>query len=90
MVKKTVAQTVVDTLIEIGVKYVFGVPSGAWVDYMEAMRTTDGIEFVLTTHEGGAGFTFGMVGAVYGRSSCQALRTFAVNAAIICDMAHNT
>jgi len=66
MVKKTVAQTVVDTLKEIGVKYVFGVSSGAWVDYMEAMRTTDGIEFVLTTHEGGAGFMADVCGRLSG------------------------
>ena len=51
----TVAVEVVRALRELGVKYVFGVPSGGWVDYMEALRETDGIEFVLTTHEGGAG-----------------------------------
>jgi acetolactate synthase-1/2/3 large subunit len=52
---KTVAVAVVDTLRDLGVKYVFGVPSGGWIDYMEAMRTTSGIEFILATHEGGAG-----------------------------------
>ena len=51
----TVARSVVNTLRDLGVKYVFGVPSGGWVDYMEALRTTDGIEFILVTHEGGAG-----------------------------------
>jgi acetolactate synthase-1/2/3 large subunit len=51
----TVAVEVVKALRELGVKYVFGVPSGGWVDYMEALRRADGIEFVLTTHEGGAG-----------------------------------
>jgi acetolactate synthase-1/2/3 large subunit len=51
----TVAAEVVRALRELGVRYVFGVPSGGWVDYMEALRQTDGIEFVLTTHEGGAG-----------------------------------
>lgn len=50
--KVSVARLVVEALRDIGVKHVFGVPSGGWVDYMEAMRTTDGIEFVLTTHEG--------------------------------------
>lgn len=63
MTHKTVAQQVVDALKEIGVRHVFGVPSGGWVDYMEAMRTTDGIEFVLATHEGGAAF----MADVYGR-----------------------
>ena len=52
---KNVAAAVVEALRELGVKYVFGVPSGGWVDYMEALRNADGIEFVLTTHEGGAG-----------------------------------
>jgi acetolactate synthase-1/2/3 large subunit len=51
----TVASELVDALREMGVKYVFGVPSGGWVDYMEALRNAKGIEFVLTTHEGGAG-----------------------------------
>ncbi|MAM84691.1 MAG: acetolactate synthase, partial [Acidobacteria bacterium] len=50
--KTSVARQVAETLRDLGVHHVFGVPSGGWVDYMEAMRTTDGIEFVLTTHEG--------------------------------------
>lgn len=63
MTKITVAQQVVNSLKDLGVKHVFGVPSGGWVDYMEAIRTTEGIEFVLATHEGGAGF----MADVYGR-----------------------
>ena len=56
MVKdQTVAAVFVEALRELGVKYVFGVPSGGWVDYMEALRLADGIEFILTTHEGAAG-----------------------------------
>ena len=51
---KTVATTLVEALREIGAKYVFGVPSGGWVDYMEALRTAEGIEFILASHEGGA------------------------------------
>lgn len=65
MEKKTVATEVVETLRDLGVKYVFGVPSGGWVDYMDALRKTDGIEFILTTHEGGAG----MMADVNGRLS---------------------
>ncbi|HEX5278998.1 MAG TPA: thiamine pyrophosphate-binding protein [Micropepsaceae bacterium] len=53
--KQTVAFAVASALREIGVRHVFGVPSGGWVDYMEALRATADIEFVLTTHEGGAG-----------------------------------
>ncbi|MGV3480635.1 MAG: thiamine pyrophosphate-binding protein [Sphingobium sp.] len=58
-----VAKRVVEALKEIGVTHVFGVPSGGWVDYMEELRKADGIEFVLATHEGGAG----MMADVYGR-----------------------
>lgn len=66
MNEKTVAQVVVDTLKEIGVRHVFGVPSGAWVEYMEAMRNTEGIDFILTTHEGGAGFMAAVCGRLSG------------------------
>lgn len=66
MSKITVAQQVINTLKELGVKHVFGVPSGGWVDYMEAMRTTEGIDFVLATHEGGAGFMADVCGRITG------------------------
>src|SRR5215510_8068166 len=62
----TVAESVVEALKEMGVRYVFGVPSGGWVDYMEALRKTDGIEFVLTTHEGGAGMMADVCGRLTG------------------------
>ncbi len=60
----TVAVEVVRALRELGVKYVFGVPSGGWVDYMEALRQTEGIEFVLTTHEGAAGMMADVCGRI--------------------------
>lgn len=63
---KTVAQVVVDTLKEIGVRHVFGVPSGAMLDYMEAIRTTGGIDFMLTSHESGAGFMATVCGQLSG------------------------
>lgn len=66
MTTKTIAQQVVDTLKTLGVKHVFGVPSGGWVDYMEAMRQTDGIDFVLTSHEGGAAFMADVCGRLSG------------------------
>jgi len=62
----TVAESVVEALKEMGVKYVFGVPSGGWVDYMEALRKADGIEFVLTTHEAGAGMMADVCGRLTG------------------------
>ncbi len=51
-----VATSLIKALKDVGVKYVFGVPSGNWVDYLEALRTTDGIEFVLVSNEASGGF----------------------------------
>ena len=64
--RESVATRVVSALREIGVRHVFGVPSGGWVDYMEALRRADGIEFVLTTHEGGAAFMADVCGRLTG------------------------
>src|SRR5215475_8417133 len=64
---KTVATALAEALRDIGVKYVFGVPSGGWVDYMEALRKTEGIEFVLATHEGGAGMMADVCGRLTGK-----------------------
>lgn len=66
MSKKKVATAVVETLRNMGVRHVFGVPSGGWVDYMEALRTTDGIDFILATHEGGAGMMADVCGRLTG------------------------
>ncbi|TRX57448.1 thiamine pyrophosphate-binding protein [Thalassomonas sp. M1454] len=63
---KTVAVQVIQALKELGVQYVFGVPSGAWIDYMEAIRVTPGIEFILTSHEGGAAFMAETTGRLTG------------------------
>ena len=65
MTGKTVATEVIETLRDLGVRHVFGVPSGGWIEYMEALRVTDGIDFILATHEGGAG----MMAEVAGRLS---------------------
>ncbi|NQU87892.1 MAG: thiamine pyrophosphate-binding protein [Mariniphaga sp.] len=60
---KSVACIFASTLKEIGVKYVFGVPSGNMIDYIEAIRKEDGIDFVLVGHESTAAF----MAAIYGR-----------------------
>lgn len=64
--QQTVAFAVAQALRETGVRHVFGVPSGGWVDYMEALRLTPGIDFVLTTHEGGAGMMADVCGRLTG------------------------
>jgi acetolactate synthase-1/2/3 large subunit len=66
MATTTVAREVVETLKELGVRHVFGVPSGGWTDYMEALRETDGIDFILTTHEGAAGMMADVCGRLTG------------------------
>ncbi|MDX9848080.1 MAG: thiamine pyrophosphate-binding protein [Tenuifilaceae bacterium] len=53
---KTVAQVLIQTLKELGVKYIFGVPSGNWIDYMAAIQEVEGIEFILVSNESSAGF----------------------------------
>lgn len=68
----TVADRLVARLRSAGIKRVFGVPSGSWLYYMEAMRKGD-VEFVLVAHESTAGFmadvsarVTGIPGACYG------------------------
>jgi acetolactate synthase I/II/III large subunit len=62
----TVAQRFAHTLKEIGVRYVFGVPSGNMIDYIEALRMEDDIEFVLAGHETTAAFMAGVCGRLTG------------------------
>ena len=50
----TVAAKLVTTLRDLGIKYMFGIPGGAWIPYMEAMRTA-GAEFVLVANEASGG-----------------------------------
>ncbi len=52
----TVAQQLAATLKELGVQYIFGVPSGNWIDYMAAIEDVDGLEFILVTNESSCGF----------------------------------
>ncbi len=66
MKSTNVARNVVGALRDMGVRHIFGVPSGGWVDYMEAIRTTDGIDFILASHEGGAAFMADICGRLTG------------------------
>jgi acetolactate synthase-1/2/3 large subunit len=50
----TVAEYIADQLVNCGVKYVFGIPGGPSIPYMEAFKAA-GIEFILTSHESAAG-----------------------------------
>ncbi|PON11938.1 hypothetical protein C2W62_42230 [Candidatus Entotheonella serta] len=62
----TVAEALIELFAEAGVQYVFGVPSGPWVPYMEAMRTGL-VEFVLVSNEASAGFMADVCGRLTGR-----------------------
>lgn len=55
------ADLIVKTLKAAGIDYGFGIPSGNVLPLMEAMRTGD-MEFVLTAHEGSAGFSADVMG----------------------------
>jgi acetolactate synthase I/II/III large subunit len=59
------ADLIVATLKTNGISRGFGIPSGNVLPLMEAMRT-GGIEFVLTAHEGSAGFAADVSGRMTG------------------------
>jgi acetolactate synthase I/II/III large subunit len=60
------AELIVATLRKAGVARGFGIPSGNVLPLIEAMRT-GGVAFVLTAHEGAAGFAAEVTGRVTGR-----------------------
>ena len=60
------ADLIVATLRKAGVRHGFGIPSGNVLPLIEAMRR-GGIDFVLTAHEGSAGFAADVTGRMTGR-----------------------
>ena len=60
------ADLIITTLRAAGITHGFGVPSGNVLPLMEAMRT-GGIEFVLTAHEGSAGFAADVTARMTGK-----------------------
>ena len=50
----TIAEYIAGQLVNSGVRYVFGIPGGPSIPYMEAFKRA-GIDFILTSHEGAAG-----------------------------------
>jgi acetolactate synthase-1/2/3 large subunit len=59
------ADLIVATLRKAGVRHGFGIPSGNVLPLIDAMRR-GGIDFVLTAHEGSAGFAAEVVGRMTG------------------------
>src|SRR5256885_17247870 len=60
------ADLIVATLKANGVSRGFGIPSGNVLPLMEAMRK-GGVDFVLTAHEGSAGFAADVTGRMTGK-----------------------
>ena len=60
-----IAEQLVKSLHAIGVKYVFGIPGGPSIPYLEAMRNT-GIDFVLVSNEQSAGMMADVCGRLTG------------------------
>jgi len=54
MLIMTIAEYIANQLFIEGVRYVFGIPGGPSIPYMEAFRAA-GIEFILTSNEASAG-----------------------------------
>lgn len=61
----TVAELIAGILSDAGVRFVFGVPGGPSIPYMEAFRKA-GIEFILTSHESAAGTMASVTGRMTG------------------------
>src|SRR5690242_20348963 len=59
------ADLIVATLRQAGIRHGFGIPSGNVLPLMDAMRR-GGIDFVLTAHEGSAGFAAEVSGRMTG------------------------
>ncbi|MFF4579925.1 thiamine pyrophosphate-dependent enzyme [Streptomyces sp. NPDC001389] len=64
---RTVARAIVDTLAELGVRHVFGVVGDALNPLTDAVRTTDGVEWVGCRHEEAAAFAAGAQAQLSGR-----------------------
>ena len=60
------ADLIIKTLKDAGITHGFGIPSGNVLPLIESMRN-GGIDFVLTAHEGSAGFAADVMGRVSGR-----------------------
>jgi acetolactate synthase I/II/III large subunit len=65
----TVAQLLVRCLENEDVKYVFGIPGEENIHFMNALKTSSSIRFILVHHEQSASFMADMYGRVTGKAS---------------------
>jgi len=63
---ESVATRFAQCLKSLGIRYLFGVPSGSMIDYIQAIHDTKGIEFILCCHEANAAFMAGVCGRLTG------------------------
>jgi acetolactate synthase-1/2/3 large subunit len=61
----TVAEYIADQLFNAGVRYVFGIPGGPSLPYLEAFKSA-GIKFILTSDEASAGIMADVSGRITG------------------------
>jgi len=61
----TCAEVLATTLRDAGIRYVFGLPGGEILDFIEAARRA-GLEFILTRHEATASFMADVTGQITG------------------------
>ena len=61
----TIPQYIAGRLYDAGVRYVFGIPGGPSIPYMEAFRN-EGIEFILASNEAAAGIMADVTGRLTG------------------------
>lgn len=61
----TVAEYIASRLSDLGVRYVFGIPGGPSIPYMEEFKK-QGIEFILTSNEATAGIMADVTGRITG------------------------
>jgi acetolactate synthase-1/2/3 large subunit len=65
LLRMTIPQYIASSLFNAGVRYVFGIPGGPSIPYMEAFRN-EGIEFVLVSNEAAAGIMADVTGRLTG------------------------
>ena len=62
----TIAEAFIETLSQLGVSRIFGIPGGPWLPYLEVMRRK-GMEYVLVANEASAGIMADVTARVTGR-----------------------
>ena len=61
----TIAEYIANQLFDAGVRYIFGIPGGPSIPYIEAFKSA-GIEFILTSDEASAGIMADVSGRITG------------------------